>query len=102
MMKSIPSVWDETTVLPVSDIGEIAAIARRKGDTWFLAITNGPNARNLSVDLSFLGAGSYTSMLLRDTGEAAAVKKEHLVLSRTDALYVDLRSGGGFVARFAK
>jgi alpha-glucosidase len=102
MVKSIPSVWDETIVLPVSDIGEIAAIARRKGDTWFLAITNGPNARNLSVDLSFLGAGSYTSMLLRDTGEAAAVKKEHLVLSRTDALYVDLRSGGGFVARFAK
>jgi alpha-glucosidase len=102
MIKSIPSVWDETVVLPVSDIGETAAFARRKGDTWFLAITNGPNAKSLSVDLSFLGAGSYTSVLLRDTGEAAAVKEEHLVLSRTDLLHVNLRSGGGFVARFAR
>jgi alpha-glucosidase len=102
MIKSIPSVWDETIVLPVSDIGETAAFARRKGDTWFLAITNGPNARNLSIDLSFLDAGSFTSMLLRDTGEAAALKEEHLVLSRSDSLHVDLRSGGGFVARFAK
>jgi len=102
MIKSIPSIWDETVVLPASDIGETAAFARRKGDTWFLAITNGPNAKNFSVDLSFLGAGSYTSMLLRDTGEAAAVKEEHLVLSRTDSLHVDLRSGGGFIARFAR
>jgi alpha-glucosidase len=102
VVKSIPSVWDETVVLPVSDIGETAAFARRKGDSWFLAITNGPNARSLSVDLSFLGTGSYTAVLLRDAGEATAVKKEHLVLSRTDALYVDLRSGGGFVARFTK
>lgn len=102
IIKSIPSIWDETVVLPVSDIGETAAFARRKGDSWFLAITNGPNARTLPVDLSFLGTGSYIATLLRDTGEAAAVKVEHLVLSRTDPLYVDLRSGGGFVARFAK
>ena len=102
MVKSIPSVWDETVVLPVSDIGEVAAFARRKGNAWFLAITNGPNARNLVIDLSFLGVGSYTSTLIRDTGEAAAVRTEHLVLSRTDVLHVDLRSGGGFVARFAR
>ncbi len=100
ILKSIPSVWDETVVLAVSDIGETAAFARRKDNTWFLAITNGPNAKSLAIDLSFLGAGSYTATLLRDTGEAAAVKVEHLVLTRTDPLYLDLRSGGGFVARF--
>jgi alpha-glucosidase len=32
MIKSIPSVWDETIVLPGSEIGEVAALARRKGD----------------------------------------------------------------------
>jgi alpha-glucosidase len=89
-------------VLQGSEIGETAAFARRKGDAWFVAITNGPTARTVSVDLSFLGTGSYKSMLIRDTGEAAAVKVEHLTLSRNDTLFVDLRSGGGFIGRFQR
>ena len=44
LIKSIPSIWDETIALPVSEIGEIAAFARRTGDTWFLAIMNGETA----------------------------------------------------------
>jgi alpha-glucosidase len=102
VIKSIPSVWDETVVLPISDIGQVAAFARRRGDTWFLAVINGINARTVRVDLSFLGQGTYISTLIRDTCEAAAVKTEHLTLSRSDVLYLDLRSGGGFVGRFAK
>jgi alpha-glucosidase len=102
VVKSIPSVWDETVVLPISDIGQVAAYARRKGDTWFLAVANGINAKTVRVDLSFLGQGSYISTLVRDTCEAAAVKIEHMTLSRSDTLYVDLRSGGGFVGRFVK
>jgi alpha-glucosidase len=102
VIKSIPSVWDETVVLPISDIGQVAAFARRRGDTWFLAVINGINARTVRVDLSFLGQGTYISTLIRDTCEAAAVKTEHLTLSRNDVLYLDLRSGGGFVGRFAK
>jgi len=102
VVKSIPSVWDETVVLPTSDIGQVAAYARRKGDTWFLAVANGINAKTVRVDLSFLGQGTYISTLVRDTCEAAAVKIEHMTLSRSDTLYVDLRSGGGFVGRFVK
>jgi hypothetical protein len=41
-------------------------------------------------------------MLIRDTGEAAAVKIEHLTLSRNDQLFANLRSGGGFVGRFQR
>jgi len=39
---------------------------------------------------------------VRDTGEAAAVKIEHMTVRSSDSLYIDLRSGGGFVARFVK
>jgi alpha-glucosidase len=108
VLKSIPSYWDETVVLPFSEIREVAGFARRNGNTWFVAITNGPYAKNVRVDLSaFLGkaaqqpggrAASYQATLLRDTGEAAALKVEHLTLSASDSLSVDLRSGGGFVA----
>jgi len=102
IMKSIPSVWDQTMVLPVSEIGQIAALARRKGDTWFLAVINGINARTVRVDLSFLGQGDYRSTLIRDTCEAAAVKIEQVTLTSRDTVSIDLRSGGGFVGRFAK
>jgi len=102
VLQSIPSVWDETVVLPVSQIGEVAAFARRKGNTWFLAVSNGPVARVVRVDLSFLGTGSYLATLIRDSGEAAAVKMEHMTMEGSDPLYIDLRSGGGFVGRFVK
>jgi alpha-glucosidase len=102
VIKSIPSVWDETLVLPISEIGEVAAFARRKGNTWFLAVNNGPIAKTVRVDLSFLGAGSYLATLIRDAGEASAVKVEHSIMQAADPLYIDLRSGGGFVGRFVK
>src|ERR1043165_293822 len=38
IIKSIPSVWDETRAQSVSEIGEIAAFARRRGNAWFLAV----------------------------------------------------------------
>ena len=46
MIKSIPCVWDETIVLPASEIGHVAAFARRQGDDWFLAILGGPEGKN--------------------------------------------------------
>ena len=103
MMKSIPSVWDETIVLPPSEIGEVAAFARRSGDTWFLAIMNGPAARAVNIPLSFLGEGGYREMLIRDNkDDAAAVKIENTSLKRGDSLAIELCEGGGFIARFSR
>jgi alpha-glucosidase len=102
MVRSIPSIWDETVVLPASEIGEVAAFARRRGDTWFVAVTNGVYARTIRVDLSFLGQGSYQSLLVRDGEAADAVKTEHLTLRSSDSLYIRMPSGGGFVGRFRR
>jgi alpha-glucosidase len=102
LIKSIPSVWDETRVLPLSEIGEIAAFARRRSDTWFVAIANGATARTVEVPLAVLGRKRRSAMLVRDVAEdPAAVRVEHGSLSGTDTLSVDLRAGGGFVARLA-
>jgi len=103
LIKSIPSVWDETVALPVSEIGEVAAFARRRGDLWFLAVMNGASARTVRIPLSFLPAGSFRAMLVRDSpDDAAAVKIENIAAARADAISVDLRPGGGFIARFSK
>jgi alpha-glucosidase len=103
IIKSIPSIWDETIVLPPSEIGEVAALARRNGERWYLAILNGPEARTIRVPVSFLGAGMYRSLTVRDRmDDPAALKVEHTTAVRDDAIDVQLRAGGGFIARFTK
>ncbi len=66
MIKSLPSTWDESIVLPPSEIGKTAAFARRHGDTWFLAILNGTEPQSLAVPLTFLADGDYRSSLVCD------------------------------------
>jgi alpha-glucosidase len=103
MMKSIPAVWDETVVLPVCEIGEVAAFARRCGRMWFLAIVNGPAARAVNIPLSFLGQGEHRALLIRDSkDDSAAVQVENTVLRSGDSLAIDLSAGGGFIGRFSK
>ena len=103
IVKSIPSVWDETVALPVSEIGEIAAFARRRGNTWFLAILNGANEKSIKVPLTFLGKGRWRALMARDSAEdAAAVKIENAGYESGASLAIDLRAGGGFIARFTR
>ena len=103
LIKSIPSVWDQTIALPVCEIGEIAAFARRSGNRWFLAVLNGPTAKTIKIPLTFLGATSYKAMFVRDEQkEPAAVKIDNAMPSRKDSLTIELRSGGGFVGRFTR
>ena len=103
LIKSIPSVWDETIALPPCEIGEIAAFARRRGSTWFLAIMDGPAARSIRVPLSFLEWGEYQAMLVRDLAdEPAAVKVEKIAANQKQSLAIELRPGGGFIGRFTQ
>ena len=103
VIKSVPSTWDETRVLAGSEIGELVLLARRTGDTWFLAAMNGPGARTLDVPLSFLSAGSYRSALVRDEApDGSTVRVESTVLTPKNTITLDLRAGGGFLGRFTK
>jgi alpha-glucosidase len=63
---------------------------------------NGPAARTVKVPLSFLGEGDYRAMLVRDDkNDAAAVTIENAAARRGDTIAVELRDGGGFIARFS-
>jgi alpha-glucosidase len=100
IIKSIPSVWDETIALPQSDIGEVAAFARRSGKTWFIAVANGGSARRLTIDLSFLEATGYRVSAVRDDPDnAAMVHIDQSRVTKQQSISADLRAGGGFIAR---
>jgi len=100
IIRAIPSMWDETIVLPPSAIGEVAVMARRSGREWFVAAANAGTARTVRVPLGFLGPGRFAALAARDdTSNAAALNMERAAVSSADTLSFDLRPGGGFVAR---
>lgn len=101
MIKSIPSLWDETVALPICEIGEIAGFARRNGSRWFVPIMNGPEARAVTIPLSFLVRGRYKALLVRDElDNPAAVRLENVLVTRRDELEIEMRPGGGFIGKF--
>lgn len=99
IIKQIPSVWDETRVLPGSKIGELAAFARRKNNTWFVGIINAGRKRQYNLDLSFLDRGSYNAIFVRDKMDSPAdMTVEKDTVNSSQKLTIEMREGGGFVA----
>ena len=103
VLEAIPPTWDETLVLPDSEIGRTAAFARRKGNDWFIGVVNGDEARPFTIDLKFLGEGSYRVDSMTDLlSDNAGWNRTQSTLSRKSTLSFDLRRNGGFVARVSK
>ncbi|TWR30948.1 glycoside hydrolase family 97 protein [Mucilaginibacter pallidiroseus] len=96
-VRAIPSVWDETVVLPPSEIGEVCVMARRSGTKWFLAVLNNKQARNISVPLSFL---SYKAHSYQFMGNKQANTSAKGTVTNKDKFNIDLGSGDGFIAMF--
>ncbi|OWW23304.1 hypothetical protein B4Q04_21395 [Zobellia sp. OII3] len=77
-IKTVPSVWDETFVLPQSKIGELAAIARRKNNDWYLGVLRSGPSQEMQIDCSFLGDGEYLAEIITDDTEAERINLEGL------------------------
>lgn len=102
VLAGIPTSWDETRPLQ-GEIGEYLTIARRKGDTWYVAAMTDWNARTLQVPLSFLPAGEYEATVVADGMNADRYAADYRIDSRIVGpkgnLRIELAPGGGFVAR---
>jgi alpha-glucosidase len=101
VIKAIPSAWDETIVLPGSEIGELAAYVRRKGNTWFIAIMNGVSEKTISIPLKFLkSTNNYKAIIVTDVNDPGSLNIERKTHKDTDVINLQLASGGGYVAMF--
>jgi hypothetical protein len=54
----MPTTWDDTRVL-AGEIGEVASIARRTGEDWFIGSITNTRARELTLNLSALFDNTY-------------------------------------------
>ena len=102
-IEEVPVEWDETRVLPGSEIGKLAALARRKGDVWYVSVLNGEKSRTFTCPLDFLPKGSYQVEMACD----APGNRKQIVLKsfRTRAgkqVKTDLMPGGGWVMRIER
>ncbi len=99
VLKALPAVWDETRVLPGSEIGELSLFARRSGEQWFIGVINDLTPRREHIALSFLGTGNYKLVELADDPDRhdVFVRNERIV-TRKDTLTLPLRKDGGYVA----
>lgn len=104
-LKQVPTVWDETRPL-FGRIGENIGIARRSGDQWFVGIMGGNSPQQTSLDLSFLGDGTYLMTAFFDGPNAEVNGKDfrqvEMEVSSDLKIPVDLASGGGFSAVIRK
>ena len=98
-----PTVWDETVPL-LGEIGEYVAVARRSGDTWYVGALTDWNARDLTLDLSFIGGGRMTVFQDGINADRAArdYKKTSAEIPADGIVKIHLAPGGGWVARITR
>jgi alpha-glucosidase len=101
----VPTTFEETVPLD-GKVAEYVAIARKKGDTWFVGAMTNWSPRELTIDFSFLEPGEYKAEVFRDginaDRDATDYVKEVITLKSGDKHKVKLMDGGGWVARLEK
>ena len=101
----IPTTFDETVALD-GQLGEYIVIARRKGTTWYVAAMTDWTARDLTINLDFLGDGQFTADIFADgvnaMKEATDYKHTKQAATCQDQLKIHLSSGGGWTGIFRK
>jgi alpha-glucosidase len=102
---SVPTTFDETVPLD-GKVGEYVALARKKGDVWYVGAITNWDARNVTLDFPFLGEGTYQATVFKDgvnaDRDATDYKKEVVKISSADKLTIQLSPGGGWAARIEK
>ncbi|GIU08553.1 MULTISPECIES: glycoside hydrolase family 97 protein [unclassified Shewanella] len=102
---SVPTVWDETRVLSAK-ISDHIIIARRSGDDWFIGVMGNSQAREFTVDLSFLAESTSKSYQMDSFADginadkyASDYQTRAEQVTSADKINITLAPSGGWVAR---
>jgi endonuclease/exonuclease/phosphatase family metal-dependent hydrolase len=101
-MARTPTFWEETKGIAGS-MEDYAVIARRLGRSWYLSAINSWEARELEVDLGFLGGGKWQAEIFADGRnahrDATDYVHEYRLLEKDGKIKIRMAPGGGWTAR---
>ena len=104
-MAATPVTWDDTVALG-GEMNRYAALARRKGDSWYLAAICGSEAKDVAFDTAFLGDGVWSAEIFADginaDRDATDYRHHNATVTAGEKLAAHLAPGGGFVAKFTR
>lgn len=99
-LQEVPTTWDETKVLK-AELGKVLVVAKRKGETWYVAGMNHPS-QSLELAMDFLPRGQFDVSLYQDglNADINAEDYKHAAstINRKETLKVSMAAGGGFIA----
>jgi len=102
---TVPTVWDQTVALD-GKVSEYVAIARKHGNDWYVGALTNWDAREMELDLSFLGEGNFKAEIFKDGVNADRAgrdyKKEVITMPANKKLKIKMAPGGGFAAHIYK
>lgn len=100
LIGSIPTTWDETTILD-GKLGEYIVTARKKGDDFYVAGMSNWMGRVVDLDFSFLNDGEYLAVLATDGINADRYPSDYKISNQTinkrTKLKIAMARGGGFL-----
>lgn len=100
LLQTLPVTWDETRVLEGSGIGQLAALAKRKGNDWYVAVINGTEQpQEFVLRPGFLKRKNYRALVVSD-GQGFSLEERHI--RNADTITFSIPATGGLVVRITK
>lgn len=100
----VPTTWDETIAL-AAEVGEVAIVAKRKGDKWFIGgmTNNKQDVREMEICLDFLNNGKNYKMTSFKDGinagrQAMDYRRDESSVKKNDVIKIKMARNGGFAA----
>ncbi|MDT0689997.1 glycoside hydrolase family 97 catalytic domain-containing protein [Salegentibacter sp. F188] len=93
-LRNVPTVWDETIYIG-GEPEDYVALARRKGDQWYVAVANGKKQKQtIELELPML-SGQEVKQIYDEKNGAAGIKTSKI--KKNGKITVELKSEGGAI-----
>ena len=105
-MSATPVVWQKTVGLDGCPDSMVAAARQATDGSWYAAGLTTIEARDYTLDTSFLGEGKWNAEIFRDGPDAdkngTSYVRETKMVTTGEKIALHMAPGGGFAVRFAK
>ena len=95
-VKRVPTTWDETRFIGGTPEAYVA-LARRKGDVWYVGTMTNEHSRTVEIPLSFLSKGTYSAQKWADGATPNEVTETVADVTYTGQVSITMTAAGGGV-----